>query len=159
MESKLIQLLVLIWLILHHNKFLVSIFSTTDQRTNEAYVPLERIQQVPLLPQNDRVLLSVMVLTTDSSPHTGYTFTSRVVSLPATSINKHQAPIPLKINVLTFSKSHDIKVMTLVFHPTKKISWHSVSNVMTLISWHWGVDIRLKVNFWWRWRKIITIHA
>ena len=23
----------------------------------------------------------------------------------------------------------------------------------------WGVDIRLKVNFWWKWRKIITIHA
>ena len=93
---------------------------------------------------NDRVLLSVMVLTTDSSPHTGYTFTSRVVSLPATSI-KHQAPIPLKINVLTFSKSHDIKVMTLVFHPTKQISWHSASIVITLISWHWGIDIRLKV--------------
>ena len=69
------------------------------------------------------------------------------------------APVPLKINVMTFSKSHDIKVMTLVFRPTKQMSWHSASNVMTLISWHWGVDIRLKVNFWCRWRKIITIHA
>ena len=67
-------------------------------------------------------------------------------------------PVPLKINVMTFSKSHDIQVMTLVFHPTKQISWHSASNVMTLISWNWGVDIRLKVNFWWRWRKTITIH-
>ena len=70
-----------------------------------------------------------------------------------------QGPVPLKINVMTFSKSRDINVMTLVFRPTKQISWHSASNVMTLISWHWGVDIRLKVNFWWRWRKIITIHA
>ena len=69
------------------------------------------------------------------------------------------APVPLKINVMTFSKSYDIKVITLVFRPTKQISWHSASNVMTLISWHWGVDILLKVNFWWRWRKIITIHA
>ena len=70
------------------------------------------------------------------------------------------APVPPKINVMTFSKSHDIKVMTLFFRPTKQISWHSASNViMTLISWHWGVDIRLRVNFWWRWRKIITIHA
>ena len=32
------------------------------------------------------------------------------------------APVPLKINVMTFSKSHDNKVMTLVFHPTKQIS-------------------------------------
>ena len=57
---------------------------------------------------------------------------------------------------MTFFKSHDIKVKTLVFRPTKQISWHSASNVMTLITWHWGVDILLKVNFWWRWRKIIT---
>ena len=59
-----------------------------------------------------------------------------------------QAPVPLKINLMTFSKSHDIEVMTLVFRPTKQISWHSASNVMTLISWHWGVDILIKVNFW-----------
>ena len=50
-------------------------------------------------------------------------------------------PIPLKINVMTFSKSHDIKVMTLVFRPTEQISWHSASNVltfnlMTLGRWH-----------------------
>ena len=45
-------------------------------------------------------------------------------------------PVPRKINLMTFSKSHDIKVMTLVFRPTKQISWHSASNVMTLISWH-----------------------
>ena len=57
-------------------------------------------------------------------------------------------PVPLKINLMTFSKSHDIKVMTLVFRPTKQISWHSASNVMTLISWHWGVDILIKVSFW-----------
>ena len=36
-------------------------------------------------------------------------------------------PVPLKINLMTFSKSHDIKVMTLVFRPTKQISWHSAS--------------------------------
>ena len=56
------------------------------------------------------------------------------------------APIPLKINLMTFSKSHDLKVMTLVFRPTKQISWHFASNVMTLISWHWGVDILLLVK-------------
>ena len=71
----------------------------------------------------------------------------------------HLAPVPLKINLMTFSKSHDTKVKTLIFRPTKQISWHSASNVMTLISWHWGVSILIKVNFLWRLRKIITIHA
>ena len=37
-------------------------------------------------------------------------------------LKKEQAPVPLKINFMTFSKSHDIKVMTLVFRPTKQIS-------------------------------------
>ena len=46
----------------------------------------------------------------------------------------------------TKDKSHDIlqipwHAMTLVFRPTKQISWHSASNAMTLISWHWGADI------------------
>ena len=50
-----------------------------------------------------------------------------------------QAPVWLKINLMTFSKSHDIKVMTLVCCPTKQISWHSVSNIMTLIPWHWAL--------------------
>ena len=58
------------------------------------------------------------------------------------------APVPLEINLMTFSKSHDIKIVTLVFRLTKQISWHSASNVRTLISWHWGVDVLLKVNFW-----------
>ena len=62
-----------------------------------------------------------------------------------------QAPVPLKINFMTFSKSHDIKVRTLVFRPTNQISWHSASNVVILILWHWSVDILLKVNFGWRW--------
>ena len=47
--------------------------------------------------------------------------------------------------------------MTLVFRPTKQILWHSASNVMTLISWHWDVNILLKVK--WRLRKIFKIHA
>ena len=54
-----------------------------------------------------------------------------------------QDPIPLMINLMTFFKSHDIKVMTLVFRPTKQISWHSASNVMRWVSWHWGIDILL----------------
>ena len=40
--------------------------------------------------------------------------------------------------------------------PTKQFLWHSVPNIMTLISWHWGIDILVKVNFWWRLRKIVT---
>ena len=42
---------------------------------------------------------------------------------------------------MTFSKSHDIKVMALVFRPIKQISWH------------WGVGILLKLEFWWRLKK------
>ena len=66
------------------------------------------------------------------------------------SRNWRPRPCPTKdFYLMTFSKSHDIEIMTLDFCPTKKISWHCASNVMTLISWHWGVDIVLKVNFWW----------
>ena len=71
----------------------------------------------------------------------------------------HQSAVPPNINLMTFSKSQDIKVMTLVFRPTKQFSWHSAPNVMILISWHRSVDILLKVNCGWRLRKIIIIHA
>ena len=82
------------------------------------------------------------------------------LSTPIESLLRvNQAPVPLKINAMTFSKSHDIKAMTLVSRPIKQISWHSASHVLTLISWLRCAHILLKVNFWWRWRKIITIHA